>query len=406
MSGLGYFMQSLGQGLMSRPKEDKLSRERFEYQKDQDSKAQARAIVEQERKERLRAYYKTKLSGLIPEIAETDFPAGSYQSMYENRSKQDDVVADNKNFGLLTGLLIPKGASLSDDLLKTGVDLFKHKNPQPQRLSGDAGNAALIQQIAQNNPALANQILDYTKQIKQSGATKNITHINQHDNYKMKKAYDYDFGKYEKTINKGEDAKKQIFSIQALRSIPLDTDGDPLVGMKNTIAKYANSFGVPVDVNKINDIEKAKSITNRLALDVLADFKGATSERELEFSKDTTVKLTQPQETRKWLMDVQEAKALWDMEKSKFYEDFRAQNDGDVSGVASAWNKHKRTLPVIFGRTPKDKKPLTWYAWKRGIVEYYVSKGMSPPSQQELIEEWNKTHVPTEAELKKYGGVN
>jgi len=40
-------MQSLGQGLMSRPKEDKLSRERFEYQKDQDSKAQARAIVEQ-----------------------------------------------------------------------------------------------------------------------------------------------------------------------------------------------------------------------------------------------------------------------------------------------------------------------------------------------------------------------
>jgi len=326
--------------------------------------------------------------------------------MYENRSKQDDVVADNKNFGLLTGLLIPKGASLSDDLLKTGVDLFKHKNPQPQRLSGDAGNAALIQQIAQNNPALANQILDYTKQIKQSGATKNITHINQHDNYKMKKAYDYDFGKYEKTINKGEDAKKQIFSIQALRSIPLDTDGDPLVGMKNTIAKYANSFGVPVDVNKINDIEKAKSITNRLALDVLADFKGATSERELEFSKDTTVKLTQPQETRKWLMDVQEAKALWDMEKSKFYEDFRAQNDGDVSGVASAWNKHKRTLPVIFGRTPKDKKPLTWYAWKRGIVEYYVSKGMSPPSQQELIEEWNKTHVPTEAELKKYGGVN
>ena len=71
MSGLGYFMQSLGQGLMSRPKEDKLSRERFEYQKDQDSKAQARAIVEQERKERLRAYYKTKLSGLIPEIAET-----------------------------------------------------------------------------------------------------------------------------------------------------------------------------------------------------------------------------------------------------------------------------------------------------------------------------------------------
>ena len=404
--GFGYFADGLGRGLMASAanrqgrEDDDLAKLRKEKLMLEIAGMKEGAIIDRIARERQNAAEQSTKRTLTGLLYPGGTPDGWMQKDFGDKTSADlsmllkrkELRDANRQFGMMTGMKMPDGSYMSPELIKTGVDAYKHLNPQPAKLSGDAMNAKLLNELANTDPATAQAIMNRVKAIGQAKSSKHITNINNTENYAAKKMLDLDIKDYESAVDAGNTAVKKIQNISALRSIPLETDGDPLVGWKNTALKVAGSFGVPVNMDKIANVDMAMSVSNRMALDILTDFKGATSEKEMKFSQEIAPQVAQPKVAREWLMDAAEAKARYDMEKAEFYSKYLDTNDS-VEGAKRAWNKHKRSIPTLYGTMPKSKKPITWYRWKNAVISATIKAGGEVPTHEELVKEWEATHA-------------
>ena len=148
---LGYFVDGLGRGLLSQRGKggDSVDAAKFLYQKEQDKKQATLDQIKRERQEAARLYYHQKLKEqglMLPD----NLPAGHYKPVYDASEKRrlsledqaalsaflgvpikgkgllpEDIIrarADNRSFGQFVGKPIPEGATMSDALLKTGME--------------------------------------------------------------------------------------------------------------------------------------------------------------------------------------------------------------------------------------------------------------------------------------------
>ena len=189
MGNFGYLVQGLGGGLMNRSG-DRLAKERLALEKDKwgylkdryerEAMAAVQAAAEkkaiQDRLNNQRNYYRGKMVGLNPNLANTDFPAGSYKSLWDDHIKKQALLDSNKHFGMMTGVKMPDGSYMSDKLIGSGVGYIKHMNPQTKP-TDKVANAIVLNQIREKNPVLYNSIMREYKGLSNNPGEGSLTGI-------------------------------------------------------------------------------------------------------------------------------------------------------------------------------------------------------------------------------------
>lgn len=144
----------------------------------------------------------------------------------------------------------------------------------------------------------------------------------------------------------------QIGTLQNIFNRP-DFDTNAFTGYKTQLTSVLNAMGIANEKQKdfLNNATSARRAINDFAVNNVSELSGATSDRDIQFSKERFVTLTDPKQSNQYALDLIAAS---DARKKQFYNFVQNNRTPDV---IQRWENSEQGKSSIF-ETPSMRKYL------------------------------------------------
>lgn len=144
----------------------------------------------------------------------------------------------------------------------------------------------------------------------------------------------------------------QIGTLQNIFNRP-DFDTNAFTGYKTQLTSVLNAMGIANEKQKdfLNNATSARRAINDFAVNNVSELSGATSDRDIQFSKERFVTLTDPKQSNQYALDLIAAS---DARKKQFYNFVQNNRSPDV---IQRWESSEQGKTSIF-ETPSMRKYL------------------------------------------------
>lgn len=142
----------------------------------------------------------------------------------------------------------------------------------------------------------------------------------------------------------------QIGTLQNIFNRP-DFDTNAFTGYKTQLTSVLNAMGIANDKQKdfLNNSTSARRAINDFAVNNVSELSGATSDRDIQFSKERFVTLTDPKLSNQYALDLIAAS---DARKKQFYNFVQGNRTPDV---IQKWENSEQGKTSIFETAPMRK---------------------------------------------------
>lgn len=149
---------------------------------------------------------------------------------------------------------------------------------------------------------------------------------------------------YQPTLDNADASRNLAGTIEAMRSIPLDTGFG--TEAKAAAANLLTTLGVKDAAKFATDVQKFQSLAmDRLQTELMKQ-KGPQTEGDAQRAGQTFARLSNTPEANKFIFDFAQAKANQDMRKAEFYQAALpiARRAGDLTEIDRRWRKLQRSI--------------------------------------------------------------
>ena len=192
--------------------------------------------------------------------------------------------------------------------------------------------------------------------------------------------------KFDEIRQAGFDASDKLDALARLEQI--DIESGALEPAKVGAARLFNALGVDGDkllgVNVAN-AQAFNSVSETLLNEVLNKAKGPQTDRDAERVRNTLPRLAGEQESKDFIVQSLKATALRQVEMAEFFEDWAEENDGSTAGANKAWNRYKRSTPMVSNFDTAQGRPIFFHQFRDKVIER--NPGVS---EQEIFDEWRR----------------